>query len=82
MNKDIEVMKYFPKVLTDSETAAMVQRINLKLTKEFIGFTGFSILTFETFFTPCIEISWRYKKEVWGRGFATEAAIACFTIWV
>jgi [ribosomal protein S5]-alanine N-acetyltransferase len=91
MNKDVEVMRFFPKTLTDTETLEMVHRINLdfdkngfglfavenKLTKEFIGFTGFAIPTFNAFFTPCVEIGWRYKKEVWGQGFATEAANAC-----
>ena len=96
MNQDAEVMKYFPKTLTDQETAEMVQRIRLhfekhhfglfavenRLTKEFIGYTGFYVPTFESFFTPCVEIGWRYKKEVWGRGFATEAASSCLNIWV
>jgi RimJ/RimL family protein N-acetyltransferase len=91
MNKDVEVMRFFPKSLTDTETLEMVQRIKLhfdengfglfavenKLTKEFIGFTGFAIPTFDAFFTPCVEIGWRYKKEAWGQGFATEAANAC-----
>ncbi|MBX2932231.1 MAG: GNAT family N-acetyltransferase [Chitinophagaceae bacterium] len=91
MNKDYEVMKFFPKTLTDSETLELLERIKLhfeknsfglfavesKSTKQFIGFTGFSIPTFNAFFTPCVEIGWRYKKEVWGQGFATEAALAC-----
>ena len=91
MNNDVDVMKYFPKVLTEQETFEIVQRINLhfdknncglfavehKLTKQFIGLTGFAIPSFETFFTPCVEIGWRYKKEAWGQGFATEAAGAC-----
>lgn len=91
MNRDAAVMKYFPKTLTEIETVALIQRINEhfhkngfglfavedKSTREFIGFTGFSIPAFDAFFTPCIEIGWRYKKEVWGQGFATEAANAC-----
>jgi ribosomal-protein-alanine N-acetyltransferase len=91
MNKDADVMKYFPKVLTDEETVELVERIRLhhdknnfglfavenKQTNEFIGFTGFSIPAFDSFFTPCVEIGWRYKKEAWGYGFATEAANAC-----
>ena len=91
MNQDAEVMKYFPKLLTDEESFAMMQRIKQhfkknnfglfavenKLTEQFIGFTGFNIPAFESFFTPCVEIGWRYKKEVWGNGFATEAANGC-----
>src|SRR5664279_1898915 len=75
MNKDPAVMKYFPSLLTDQETFEMVQRVNRhfkknnfgffavenKITKQFIGFTGFNIPTFDAFFTPCVEIGWRYK---------------------
>jgi len=32
---------------------------------------------FTSFFTPCVEIGWRFRKEVWGQGLATEAATAC-----
>jgi ribosomal-protein-alanine N-acetyltransferase len=91
INKDATVMQYFPNTLTDEETLQMITRINThfeehgygpyavenKLTKEFLGYTGFAIPTFESYFTPCIEIGWRFKKEAWGQGFATEAAIAC-----
>lgn len=91
MNKDPDVMEYFPKTLTDSESIEFINRVNLsfaengfglfavenKLTKEFIGFTGFAIPRFEMFFTPCVEIGWRFQKTSWGQGFATEAAKAC-----
>lgn len=91
MNKDLDVMQFFPKTLTDAESISFLERINLsfskngfglfaveeKITKEFLGFTGFSIPTFKMFFTPCVEIGWRFKKESWGKGFATEAALAC-----
>ncbi len=91
MNKDTEVMKYFPKKLNAAETKEMVERINACFNKngfglyavektgtgEFIGFTGFAIPKFNSFFTPCIEIGWRFSKENWGQGFATEAAKAC-----
>lgn len=91
MNSDPDVMEYFPQLLTEVETLAMIKRINLafdkngfglwavenKITQEFLGFTGFMIPQFESFFTPCVEIGWRFKKESWGQGFATEAAKAC-----
>lgn len=91
INADKDVMQYFPKTQTADETLAMMGRIKkhfkekgfglfaveLKSTKEFIGFTGFSTPTFESFFTPCIEIGWRYAKHSWYKGYATEAANAC-----
>jgi [ribosomal protein S5]-alanine N-acetyltransferase len=91
MNRDKMVMQYFLNTLSDDETAIMVKKINLhfeknnfglfaveeKLTGRFIGFTGFAIPAFESFFTPCVEIGWRFQKESWGKGFATEAATAC-----
>ncbi len=91
MNMDKDVMRFFPKTLSYSETLDFIDRIKLhfekhnfglfvveeKSTEEFIGFTGFSIPTFDSYFTPCVEIGWRFRKELWKRGLATEAATAC-----
>ncbi|MEP6464681.1 MAG: GNAT family N-acetyltransferase [Parafilimonas sp.] len=91
MNKDADVMKYYPSLLNEEETAAMMKRINSHFeqysfgvfaiekisTGEFIGYTGFMIPPFESFFTPCIEIGWRLKKVEWNKSYATEAAKAC-----
>ena len=91
MNMDKDVMKYFPKMLSPKETKESFKRINFhfdkyqyglfavedKLTGGFTGFTGFNNPAFDCFFTPCVEIGWRYAKEFWGRGYATEAAGAC-----
>ena len=41
-----------------------------------IGFCGLSVPTFHTHFTPAVEIGWRFVKEEWGNGYATEAARA------
>src|SRR5215831_6625874 len=91
MNKDKEVMEYFLNILTDDETKLMINRINLHFnthgfglyaieeltSKKFIGYTGFMIPAFKSFFTPCVEIGWRIKREEWNNGYATEAAVAC-----
>lgn len=91
MNADPEVMRYFLKRLDESESNAFVSRIEshfaergyglwaveLKQKKEFIGFIGLTYTSFESDFTPCIEIGWRLKKECWGNGYATEGAMGC-----
>jgi ribosomal-protein-alanine N-acetyltransferase len=91
MSADAAVMKYFLKKLNYEETLESIKRINEhfekngfgiwvvedKTTKAFLGIAGLAIPFFESFFTPCVEIGWRFKKEFWGKGFATEAGKAC-----
>lgn len=89
MNRDPDVMRYFPRPLTREESFAMVERIRARWndgwglwaverndTQEFIGFVGFSQPRFDAHFTPCVEIGWRLAAPSWGQGFATEAALA------
>lgn len=91
MNNDSYVMKYFPKKLNESESLELLTKIKSNLEKngfglyaveskqknEFVGFLGFNIAEFESDFTPCIEIGWRFRKEFWGEGLATEGANKC-----
>ncbi len=91
MNSNPEVMKYFLKPLSKSESNQFIQRImahfekyhyglwvvEIKKTREFIGFIGLYTATFESDFTPCTEIGWRLDKKYWHKGYATEGAKCC-----
>ena len=90
MNKDPRVMRYFPAILSDTETESFYKRIQdefnrrgwglyaveLKATGEFIGYVGLHEIGFEASFTPGVEIGWRLASAHHGRGYATEAARA------
>lgn len=91
MNRDDKVMEYFLKTLSYEETIALYNQIQEEFkqygfgayaveekdTGAFIGFVGLHNVTFEVDFAPAIEILWRLLPEFWGKGYATEAAIAC-----
>ncbi len=91
MNSDPLVMEFFPSILTEDESNVLVDRIEgwmgirgyglwaveTKRGNDFIGYIGFNYVTFESNFTPCVEIGWRLRKEEWGKGYATEGARRC-----
>lgn len=90
MGRDAEVMRYFPGLASAEETKALIGRLKTHYdefgytyfavdrldTSEFIGFTGLLNQTWESEFTPCVDMGWRLKRSAWGQGFATEAAKA------
>jgi RimJ/RimL family protein N-acetyltransferase len=90
LNADPEVMEHFPRVLTAEESDQMMRTIELHF-EEFgyglwainttwaprlVGFCGLAVPTFRTDFTPAVEIGWRFARDEWGNGYATEAAKA------
>jgi RimJ/RimL family protein N-acetyltransferase len=46
----------------------------------FAGFTGLAVPSFQSSFTPCVEVGWRLARWAWGRGYATEAATEALRI--
>lgn len=88
MNKDEQVMRYFPAILSDGETMAFYKRIQdefnqkgwglyaveIKSTGEFIGYVGLHEIGFDAVFTPGVEIGWRLAADYHNKGYATEAA--------
>ncbi len=88
MNKDERVMCFFPSVLTEEETQSFFYRIQseferngwglyaveLKSTRQFIGYVGLHEIGFDADFAPGVEIGWRLDADYHNQGLATEAA--------
>ncbi|GAB5554272.1 MAG: GNAT family N-acetyltransferase [Saprospiraceae bacterium] len=91
MNQNPEVMRFFPRVQTLSETKAFIQRMDTLYQDKgyayfavdrledqtFIGFIGLAWQTFVSPITPCVDIGWRLAPTFWGHGYATEGAQRC-----
>lgn len=91
MNADVDVMEFFPKILSRESSKKLMQRfsqhfeekgytyfaVNILETSECIGFIGLAYQTYEAPFTPCVDIGWRLVKPYWGNGYATEGAKRC-----
>jgi RimJ/RimL family protein N-acetyltransferase len=87
MNADAEVMEFFPKPLSEAESAELMRMIRARIDERgwglwavevdgaFAGFTGLSEPRFAAHFTPCVEIGWRFRREYWGRSIAYAAAL-------
>ena len=91
INANPGVMRYFPAVQTEEQTAAFITRqqrqqeergfcyfaAELRQTEALVGFVGLSYQDYAAPFTPAVDIGWRLHPDVWRRGLATEGAAAC-----
>lgn len=91
LNADARVMEYFPSTLSSEESDKVAKRIQRKIEEkgwglwavsvpgiaEFIGFIGLNDVDFPAPFAPAVEIGWRIDFDYWGKGYATEGAMAC-----
>lgn len=91
---DETVMQYFPKVLSEEESADFLRRLmehqekhgftyfalEEKASGELIGFVGLALQEYESPFTPAVDIGWRLMPHAWGKGNATEGAKRCLQL--
>ena len=90
LNRDLEVMEFFPSPLDRDQTIALIERseksfvdhelglwaVEEKESGDFIGCVGLIKPRAEAPFTPCEDVGWRLAKKYWGKGYAVEAAHA------
>lgn len=91
MNADPKVREYFPGLQTREESDDSVSLISnhiekfgwgfwavsLPETDGFIGFIGLKNVSLQVKFAAAVEIGWRLAFKYWGKGYATEGALAC-----
>jgi RimJ/RimL family protein N-acetyltransferase len=90
LNADPRVMEFFPAVLDREQSDAQADAIERHFQRHgyglwalevpgvtpFAGFVGLNHVPYDTPFTPAVEVGWRLAAELWGHGYATEAASA------
>ena len=91
ISSDPHVMQFFPAIATKIQTVEFIDRMKLMYIEKgycyfavdqlkdesFIGFIGLCYQTYESQFTPSVDIGWRLNKKYWNNGLATEGAKKC-----
>lgn len=93
LHRHPDVLAYLPGPNDRAETAKLVDRfldhwarhgfglfaVDDKSSGELVGFTGLIAIEWEA---PVkgVEIGWRFRRDVWGQGYATEAARRCLPL--
>lgn len=91
LNNDPDVMEFYPSLQDRKTTSIFIEKMHKQTfenqycyfaveqldTKEFIGFIGITKQDHGLEKGKFVDIGWRLKKSVWGKGLATEGAKAC-----
>ncbi len=94
LNSNKIVMEFYPNTLNSEQSYEFAQKIQQRLSDngwgfwaveipevcKFIGFVGLNRPDYKLPFHAPIEIGWRLSDKYWGRGYATEAALAAFAV--
>jgi RimJ/RimL family protein N-acetyltransferase len=94
MNQDPRVMEFFPAVLDRQQSDSLAMKIRQEMDDQgwgfwavempgkvsFIGFMGLGKVGDDLPFAPGVEIGWRLSRDFWGKGYASEAALAALEI--
>jgi ribosomal-protein-alanine N-acetyltransferase len=88
LHRSPEMMRFLGGPMAREATAAMLERIRAHWDARgfgiwavdhagaLVGMTGIAVPRWESKLMPCVEILWRLKPSLWGRGLVTEAARA------
>ncbi len=90
MSADPEVMEFLRPLPDRMASDAWAQRarqhwhshgfgqwvVEIPVEAGFAGVVGLAVVAYEADFTPAVEIAWRLARPLWGRGYATKAALA------
>lgn len=90
INQDPRVIEYLGGPMTRQEVTDFIEAMNdqfdkngytlwaaeEKSTNHFMGFIGIHEIKWDPPFSPNIEIGWRLGSQYWGKGYATEGAMA------
>lgn len=94
LNGDPQTLLYFPRTFDRAASDSLIDRteaffdalgyglwaLEVRQTKQFIGFTGLSPMPDDVPGAGGVEIGWRLARHAWHRGYATEAARAAATV--
>lgn len=94
LNADPEVLRFYPATLSEAESDALADRMEAvfkehgftvfpveeKASGRFVGAVGLKPVADIVPIAPAIEVAWRLAADVWGQGYAPEAARAALAL--